>query len=176
MNINKKLFAAVFATAIVLSLFGITAALATKPIPPPITATISFSAASFDAKTTNIVNVYGSPSVNLFAPVQLPQGAKITKLAFYVKDLVPGNLANQVVLTLIKIMPPGNPTVWAGFAQVHSADTPNVYYNSVSVTNLEYGIVNNNNGAYVLELSVPPVTVSGQSLTFYMAQIEYQVQ
>lgn len=122
---------------------------------------------------------------SVFAPVNLPEGAKVTKLSFVVSDSVPGNGESSVSMNLALSFTRWNMTnkemLFGSVASVWSTDTPSGSFNIDSAPPYSYviqrgqDIIHNDNYSYYLWLQLPAITVSGQSVCFYAAQIEYQI-
>jgi hypothetical protein len=117
------------------------------------------------------------------APVYLPDGVNITKIAFVVEDYVPGNGSGYSIEMGLEqdewwTEASGVRTyVYASkmVGQIWSADSPNDNhdYNSI-VPSPAAALVDNTQGPYWLYIYIPAVTVDGQSLVFHGAYIEYQ--
>jgi hypothetical protein len=143
---------------------------------------LSIPPAAFNVHAMDLsggITLTNSPGAFYFAPVYLPQKAKITKLAFVVTDNVPGNdLAHSMLLNLgYNEWKPTNPgcRITGQVASVTSTDAlqPN-YCTYDATTTIHNKIVNNTYRAYFLELHFCQVNV-GQFLGFYKAQIEFQL-
>src|SRR5512136_283216 len=86
MEISKKLLAVVLAVIITSSLFGIMYVLTAKPQE---TYTISISTVAFGQHQQYGDEIRSGSVIDHYrAPVQLPQGSKITKLAFCARDII----------------------------------------------------------------------------------------
>jgi hypothetical protein len=158
MKKTRKLLAIILASVIILSMFGINTlfgnnVLAKKPTPSPTpsptptTTTMSFSPAAFSDDVGYGTTLYGN--VFACAPIQLPQGAQITKIGFSVLDPVPGNVqyASEISLVIWKVNPLGQ-SLGVGFGHVYSSDSNSVIYISNSVPPMsDYNPVNNKDGA-----------------------------
>jgi hypothetical protein len=190
------IFTAIFAVLILSSLFGST--LTAKPIPTPVT--ISFSAAAFigaiemstpydfdNAKISSYpyiqtLQTSTANPTNYYAPVQLPQGAIITKIGFYANDKDPWWYATLSLCYTpsSSIMGGGTTDTW-NVGKVMSTDTssntfPACNYNSALVSSSTPGsVVDNKAGAYYLVLNMPMEQVGSGSICFYTAHIEYQI-
>ena len=152
----------------------------------PVRSNMTFSAFSFgwkevalrvDSTTTGEFD----PVLMFYAPVQLPSGARITKLSFFVTDKVPSSgVSERAQMDLYKYHQ--LPAVGSDeIVFVRSADTAegsDCTFNSASPSEyiVESGkdIVNNNDGVYVLVLAFPEVTVEGEYIEFHSAFIEYE--
>jgi len=169
MEKTKKLFGLIFATAlIVLSMYGVMNALAAKKVK---TVTISVPAAAFIDSNEPWIEVNLGEYVFSYAPLQLPEGAKITEIGFYVDDSVPGDVAFDKATMIIRKVSSADRT-FISFGTVDSADGFN--YNSVSITPSGPAIVDNTDGAYVLFLSMYAMAGPSGSFEFYSAHVTYE--
>lgn len=111
--------------------------------------------------TQTSIRCYGSQFVSFLAPIQLPQGTKITKATFYWRDEGPAEIAfrlasttpDQTVNMLINSFSSGN-----------SGDGINEVDTNIIIDNSKY--------TYTLQVELPPTEVTVEYI-FYTAFLEY---
>ncbi len=130
---------------------------------------ISIPAAAFGVHDCRIQA--GFPSQTLYAPVYLPDGAKITKIAFIVLHT---SIANVVMeLRCLDSWKTPNNFVINIIGTVSTANPPTAMQDYYS-TAIDLFPVKNQQQTYFLVLNLPEVTAPRKS-EFYTASIEYQV-
>lgn len=181
MEISKKFLAVILAVIITSSLFGIMNVLAAKP---QTTYTISISTRAFGNEGSGDVIISGSVIDTYHAAVQLPQGAKITKLAFCARDVSPppGHGVELRLHALDYGNLSGSSTIYR-YTLCNLVSTTTFYdkvytYNSApmdtSAISNGYDVVDNTNHCYYLYLIIYPTT-AGDSNVFFSAFIQYQI-
>jgi hypothetical protein len=135
------------------------------PVIEPVAHTLSIPTASFNRNNYEIQLVYPTLSLSLWAPLQLPEGANITKIGFCFSA---AGSSSHAMLSL-----------WHGqLGGGESIALVNSLYNTSGFNSAEVPIpapgnpVNNTVGTYMLQLMIDSITSPGD-FTFYFATVEY---
>ncbi len=140
-----------------------------KRVKPRVTHTISIPAAAFGVNDYRIEA--GTESQTLYAPVYLPDGANITKIAFIVWHTSITNVSME--LRYLDSWKTPNNFVINTIGTVSTANPPTAMQDYYAVV-VDHYLVKNGQQTYVLVLNLPGVTAPRKS-EFYTASIEYQV-
>ena len=136
------------------------------------TGNITFGPAAFTPVTQaydyflgpTLLRCYGNQFVSFFAPIQLPQGTRITKATFYWRDEGPVDIAFRLVNT--------TPDKTVNFL-INSFSSGNAGDGTTEVeTNIT---IDNNKYTYTLQVELPPTEITIE-YTFYTAFLEYTYQ